>query len=85
MHGDRDWWIPRFAWEDMVPVKAPPWAKYPFELRRNQKTEKGQPGRHYAGRETTPEILKFLDIHDEESCRRVREQIKRRRRQLGLG
>ena len=84
MREDRDWWIMRFAQEDMVPVKAPPWSKYPFELRRNQKTANRQPGRHYAGRETTPDILKFLGVHDEESCRRVREQIKRRRQELGL-
>lgn len=71
------------ARENVVPVKAPPWAKYQFELRRNDKTKTGDPGRHITGRETTPDVIESLGIHDERSCKEVREYIKRLRKSIG--
>lgn len=65
------------ARENVVPVKAPPWADYPFELRRNEKVKRGQIGQHLVGKETTPLVLELLGVRDETSCREVRELIKR--------
>jgi len=64
------------AQENIVPVKAPFWADCPFELRRNEKTLKGQVGQHITGQKTTPVILDILGVHDERSCKEVRGYIK---------
>ena len=73
---DKEQLVNYFAQENIVPVKSPPWAEYPFELRRNEKTKRGQIGRQLLGTKTTPLIMEFLDIHDEQSCRRVRQHIR---------
>lgn len=64
---------------NVVPVKAPQWADHPFELRRNEKVKRGQPGQHLVGKETTPLVMELLGVQDEKSCREVRECIKRLR------
>ncbi len=64
------------ARENIVPVKAPPWADHSFELRRNEKTVRGQIGRHLLGKETTAFVLEHLGVGDEQSCKEVREHIK---------
>ena len=69
--------IEYMARENIVPVKAPPWADYEFELRRNEKTLRNLPGRHLQGKETSQWVLRRLGVTDEESCKQVREQIKR--------
>lgn len=69
--------------ENIVPVKAPPWADYPFELRRNEKTLRGQVGQHVTGISMTPIILNIMGVHDESSCKEVRERIKRLREVKG--
>lgn len=71
------------AEENIVPVKAPPWADYPFELRRNDKSLKGQVGKHFVGKETTQFILELLGVRDEQSCKVVRDQIKWIRQHFG--
>jgi len=76
--------LQRLAQENVVPVKAPPWAKYPFELRRNEKRKRGQFGPHLAGKETTPLILECLGVRDDKSCKEMRERIKQIRKNLGL-
>lgn len=70
------------ARENIVPVKAPPWAKHEFELRRNDKSARNLPGRHLLGKETAQVVLERLGVSDEASCREAREEIKRVRRQL---
>lgn len=80
---DREQMLYYLARENIVPVKAPPWADHPFELRRNEKTKRGQIGRHVAGTETTPFVMDILGIHDERSCKEVREHIKQIRKALG--
>lgn len=67
---------------NIVPVKAPPWARYPFALRRNDKTKKGERGR-LIGSGAADLILKELGVRDEESCRESRERIKRLRKSYG--
>jgi len=64
------------AHENIVPVKSPPWAEHPFGLRRNEKTKRGQIGQHLLGTKTTPLIMELLGIHDERSCRQVRQHIR---------
>jgi hypothetical protein len=73
------------AKENIVPVKAPPWAAHRFELRRNEKMLKGLIGRHVTGRKTMPLILDALGVHDEKSCKEVREHIKHLRKIYGYG
>lgn len=68
------------AQENIVPVKAPPWAEYPFELRRREKTIRGQIGQHLVGQKTTPVVMEVLGVRDEKSCKEVREHIKRLRK-----
>jgi hypothetical protein len=80
---DRQQMLNYLAQQNVVPVKAPPWADHPFELRRNEKTKRGQPGQHIAGKETTAFLIECLGIRDERSCKEVRERIKRLRRSLG--
>lgn len=71
------------AWENIAPVKAPPWADHPFELRRNEKAKRSQLGQHIAGKETAPLVIELLGIRDERSCKEVRERIKHLRESLG--
>lgn len=68
------------ARENIVPVKAPPWADYPFELRRREKTIRGQIGQHLVGQKTMPAVMEVLGVQDERSCREVRERIKNLRK-----
>lgn len=70
------------ARENVVPVKSPPWADHPFELRRNQKMKRGQIGQHLVGKEIIPLVMELLGVKDERSCREVRERIKHIRQQL---
>jgi hypothetical protein len=72
---NRNEWLEYLAKENIVPVIAPDWAKYPFELRRNEKTIKRQIGRHFIGKETTPQIIQLLGVSDEKSCKDIREYI----------
>lgn len=65
------------AKENVVPVKAPPWADYPFELRRNEKTKRVQVGTHFVSKGMTPLVLEVLGVRDERSCKAVRDRIKR--------
>lgn len=67
---------------NVVPVKAPPWADHPFELRRNEKTKMGLLGHHMVGKETTPIIIELLGIHDEKSCDAVRKRINKIRKSM---
>lgn len=80
---DKECLLDYLAQENIVPVKAPSWADYPFELRRNKKSLKGQIGRHVTGQKTTPTILNVLGVHDERSCKEVREYIKHTRQIKG--
>ncbi len=80
---DREQMLHYLAQESVVPVKAPPWADYPFELRRYEKAERGQIGQHLIGKETTPLVIECLGIRDEKSCKEVREHIKRLRKSIG--
>jgi hypothetical protein len=80
---DREQMLHYLAQENVVPVKAPPWADHPFELRRNEKSKRGQIGQHIVGKETTPLVMECLGIRDENSCREVRERIKRLRKSFG--
>jgi len=64
---------------NVVPVRSPPWAEYPFELRRNQKMKTER----IASPAMTSHIMEFLGIRDKRSCEEVRERIKSIRRQLG--
>lgn len=68
------------AQENVIPVKAPPWAGHPFELRRNERAKRRQPGQHMLGKETTALIIELLGIRDDRTCKQVREQIKRQRK-----
>lgn len=77
---ERDALIRYFARENIIPVKAPYWSKYPYILRRVEKRKRGMIGTHLTGNETTAELLKILVIYDDESCRKVREEIKRLRK-----
>lgn len=70
------------ARENIVPVKAPLWADHPFELRRNERRKRDQIGQHVAGKETTAFIINILCIHDESSCKEVRECIKHIRQSM---
>ena len=75
-----------FAKSNVVPVKAPSWAKHRYELRRNNKADKAgkyTQGPHAFGREQTAAIIKVLGISDDRSCKAVREHIKRLRTSLG--
>lgn len=80
---DRDGMLHYLAKENVVPVKAPPWADHPFELRRNEKTLRGQIGKHLVGREMTPLVLELLGVRDEQSCKAVRKRIKQIRQHFG--
>jgi len=80
---DREQMLHYLARENIVPVKAPPWAVHQFELRRNERTGRGQIGRHVSGKETTALLIQLLGIHDEASCREVREHIKSLRTSFG--
>ncbi len=82
---DPEWLLAYLARQNVVPVKAPPWSENQFELRRNEKTRRGQVGRHFVSRGLTPIVMEVLGVRDEESCREVRERIKRIRRSLGYG
>lgn len=77
---DREQLLNYLARENIVPVKAPPWADHPFELRRREKMIRGQIGQHLVGQETTPVVMEVLDVRDERSCKEVRERIKRLRK-----
>ena len=77
---DRDQMLHYLAQENVVPVKAPPWADYPFELRRNEKVKRGQIGQHLVSKGTMPMVLELLGVRNETSCREVRELIKRLRK-----
>ena len=81
---NREMMLRYLASENVVPVKAPPWAKHPFELRRNEKTKKLQVGRHMVGTETTPEVLGLLGVSDYQSCKAVREHMKKIRKSMGF-
>jgi len=69
---DRQQMLYYLARQNIVPKKAPSWAGHPFMLRPR-----------IAGKETTALIIECLGIHDERSCKEVREHIKRLRRSLG--
>lgn len=73
---DREGILHYLAKENVVPVKAPSWADYSFELRRNEKTLRGQTGKHFISKEMTQLVLDFLGVRDEQSCKAVRDQIK---------
>ena len=75
---DKEQLVNYCARENIVPVKAPPWAQSRFELRRNKK----QPGR-LVGSNTLPVVLEALGVRDERSCKDVREHIKRLRKVYG--
>jgi len=83
MFKDKEQMLRYLAQENVVPVKAPPWADHPFELRRNEKVKRGQIGRHMLGKQTTPLIIELLGVRDEKSCKEVRERIKGLRKSLG--
>ena len=70
------------ARENIVPVKAPPWADHPFELRRNERGKRGQVGKHVYGKAATASIINVLGIRDESSCKEVREHIKHIRQSM---
>jgi len=57
---DRNRLIEHLAKENIMPVKAPPWSKYPYTLRRIKKTEGGLIGTHFTGTETTAKLLEIL-------------------------
>ena len=93
---DRNEMLRFLASKNVVPVKAPPWADHPFELRRNDKTKRrniykarGQSvpnyymGSHIATKGTIQIVLDLLGVHDESSCKQVRERIKHIRRTMG--
>ena len=80
---DREQMLHYLARENIVPVKAPPWADHPFELRRNERRKRGQIGQHVCGKETTAFIINVLCIRDESSCKEVRECIKHIRQSMG--
>ncbi|GAG78494.1 unnamed protein product [marine sediment metagenome] len=75
---DKEQLVNYFARENIVPVKAPPWAKPRFELRRNTK----QPG-HLVSSNMLPVVLEALGVQDERSCKDVREHIKHLRKVYG--
>ena len=77
---DREQMLHYLAGENVVPVNAPPWAEYPFSLRRNEKVKKGQIGRRTVSRGIIPLVMELLGVRDETSCRDVRELIKRLRK-----
>ena len=81
---DREQMLRYLAEANIFPVKAPPWASHPFELRRNEKTKRGQVGQHVVGIETAPLIMECIGVRDEKSCKEIREHIKRLRKSLGL-
>jgi len=80
---DRQGVLLSLARENIVPVKAPPWARYPFELRRNGKTKKGDIGRLISPGAADLILKEKLGVRDDESCREVRELIKRLRKSYG--
>lgn len=81
--GDREQLLHQLARENIVPVKAPEWAHHPFELRRNEKTKRGQIGQHLFSTGVTSLVIEYLGITDEQSCKAVRERIKRLRKNFG--
>lgn len=81
--GNKEQLLHYLAQENIVPVKSPPWADHPFELRRNEKAKKGQLGQHLVGKETTPLVTEVLGVRDERSCKEIREHIKRLRKTYG--
>jgi len=80
---DREQLLNYLAQQNVVPVKAPPWAEHQFELRRNEKTRRGQIGQHFVSKGLTPLVVELLGVRDEKSCKEVREQVKRVRKSLG--
>ena len=80
---DREQLLNYLARENIVPVKAPPWAEHPFELRRSEKTIRGQIGQHLVGQKTTPVVMEVLGVRDERSCKEVRERIKQLQKTFG--
>ena len=62
------------ARENVVPVKAPSWSKYPFELRN---------GRHMFSQGLIPKVMELLGVHDQESCKEIRNRIKLIRQAAG--
>jgi hypothetical protein len=80
---DREQLLNYLARENIVPVKAPPWADHPFELRRREKTIRGQIGQHLVSQKTTPVVMEVLGVRDERSCKEVRERIKQLRKTFG--
>lgn len=79
---DREQLLNYLAQQNVVPVKAPPWAEHEFELRRNEKTKKGQIGQHLISKGLTPFVMELLGVRDEKSCKEVRERVKRLRKSL---
>jgi len=51
---DREQLLSYLAQQNVAPVKAPPWAEHEFELRRNEKTRRGQIGQHVISKGLTP-------------------------------
>lgn len=80
---DKEQMLRYLARENVVPVKAPPWSGHPFELRRNDKTIRGQIGRHMVSKGLTPIVMELLGIRDERCCKDVGERIKLIRQELG--
>ena len=80
---NREQMLHYLAQQNVVPVKAPPWAEHPFELRRNEKTRRKQPGQHIVAPKTTPVVMEALGVRDERSCKEVRERIERLRKTYG--
>ena len=68
------------AQENVMSMKAPPWADHRFESRRNEKAKHGQIGQHLLGKETTALIIELLGIRDDRTCKELREDIQRERR-----
>jgi hypothetical protein len=80
---DREQMLHYLAQQNVVPVKSPPWADCPFELRRNEKFKRGQVGQHLVSKGMAPLLMEILGVRDETSCRGIREVIKRLRKTYG--
>lgn len=80
---DREQMLHYLAQQNVVPVKSPPWADYPFELRRNERVKRGQIGQHLVSQGMTPLVMEILGVRNETSCRGVREAIKCLRKTYG--